>query len=279
MRAIAHVLVVVVVVIVTAVITVILVRRSGACRGTTGSVESSSWLNRLLGKQGTPERDASEGSEGFLSRLGTLMRETGKRYEGPRMQTLRSPVRERRYGGTEPAIGRGLGGSRGESSSGKGHKRDDTTPKDDRHRATTRRKRGDLKTRQKKLTYEKRCRQIIEQVFGDVFPKVRPAWLRNERRDSRTGTGTGHCLELDCYNARLGVALEYNGYQHRAYPNTWHASRQEFEDQRKRDRLKVVRCAEEDVRLVVVPDTVPYDELYTYITEELERMGVIDFSD
>lgn len=52
---------------------------------------------------------------------------------------------------------------------------------------------------------EEMARAAFQQIFGDIFPKKRPKWLRNSR---------GRQMELDGFNERLGIAFEYQGIQH-----------------------------------------------------------------
>lgn len=277
MRLLTYIVILVVVVIVAIIATAIVVRRSAACGGKR-SGEQQSWLDKVLTRVPNgastaggvqPAAGTPPSEPGMLGRIKALFHETSRRYETSERTRGAFIESEQRRGARaldldEDRIG----------DVHRGVSRGTARPKQSRRK----RKRGDVRERQRKLAYEARCRQIMERLFSARFPKVRPAWLRNELRDSRTGTGTNHKLELDCYNEELAVALEYNGRQHRVYPNTWHETKKDFDDQQRRDRLKVVRCEEEGVRLVVVPDAeiVPYDELYTYITEELERLGVVE---
>jgi len=54
------------------------------------------------------------------------------------------------------------------------------------------------------------CRQYFEALFGKPFPKTRPAWLVNSKRNRQ---------ELDGYCEELKLAFEYNGQQHYNYEN------------------------------------------------------------
>ena len=92
---------------------------------------------------------------------------------------------------------------------------------------------------------ERECRRVLEQYFGLDFPSVRPKWLRNPE--------TGRCLELDCYNEELGVAIEFQGIQHYHYPNKYHSTVDEFVAAKARDELKREMCDEHGVFLIAVP--------------------------
>ena len=104
---------------------------------------------------------------------------------------------------------------------------------------------------------EQICRNILQVYFDKPFVSIRPDFLVN--------TETNVNLELDCFNEELNLALEYNGYQHYVFPNKFHKTLQDFEDQRRRDDLKVRVCERLSIYLIVVPYDIPYDRLPKYI--------------
>lgn len=104
---------------------------------------------------------------------------------------------------------------------------------------------------------EKHCRAILEKFFEKPFPTVRPDFLKNPETQAN--------LELDCYNADLRLALEYNGAQHYVYPNKFHKTEEAFKDQVRRDQYKKQVCDSAGVYLIQVPYTVPYSQLPKYI--------------
>lgn len=104
---------------------------------------------------------------------------------------------------------------------------------------------------------EEICRKILEDHFDDYFPSVRPNFLRNPK--------TGKPLELDGYNANLNLAFEYNGKQHRLFPNAYHKTEEEFNDQIDRDIFKKKRCKQLGIKLISIPDTIPTKNLRAYI--------------
>ena len=82
---------------------------------------------------------------------------------------------------------------------------------------------------------------------GVAMPKARPEWLKNPK--------TGATLELDFYDEEQRVAIEYDGAQHHEFPNAFHKSRAEFEEQVARDRWKDAQCAAMGVQLVRIRAT------------------------
>src|SRR4051794_27306616 len=68
---------------------------------------------------------------------------------------------------------------------------------------------------------EQICRRYLEGRFKVPFPKVRPeGWLINPR--------TGRALELDCFNAKMRLAVEYDGVAHRKFTRAFHKSAKDF---------------------------------------------------
>lgn len=310
MRLITTIVIVIVAVVVSVVATIIILRKRQRPCGSGSQQPQESWLSKLLGvvvptqtttkaTPGTTQEDATQ-SQGMFGRIKTLLADTRTKYEGDSRHTTSALEAEARKSTPrrtkvakvvdreEDSYNYGASPKRTSSSTSSGGRRRYTSASsspsnsatrdvadDKSNNKKTKVKKGDKKERERKRIHESKCREILEKIFGQPFPKRRPAWLRNEKRDSRTGTGTMRALELDCYNDKLRIALEYNGKQHRVYPNTWHINRQEFEDQKKRDRLKIVRCKEEGIVLILVPDTIRYEDLYSYITERLEALGII----
>lgn len=105
------------------------------------------------------------------------------------------------------------------------------------------------------------CRETLERVYGVDFDSSFPNWLRNPE--------TGRKLELDCYNDELKIAVEYNGEQHYNWPNGFNQSYEEFINQVRRDEAKITLCDKNGVYLIVVPYTVPHNEISEFIISRL----------
>jgi hypothetical protein len=84
---------------------------------------------------------------------------------------------------------------------------------------------------------EEMARAAFQQIFGMSFPKKRPKWLRNSR---------GRQMELDGYNAILGIAFEYQGIQH--YKKGFFGG--DIEQRIADDQRKVELCKENQVTLM-----------------------------
>ena len=94
------------------------------------------------------------------------------------------------------------------------------------------------------------CADVVRVLFRDRdFGKTRALpWLRLGRR--------GIPLELDMFNAEVGLAVEYNGRQHTEHVPFFHADEAAFAAQQARDAAKAAAADENWVSLLVVPHTV-----------------------
>lgn len=114
--------------------------------------------------------------------------------------------------------------------------------------------------------FEERCRSILQSIYGCAFPSCRPDFLKSPV--------TKKNLEIDCYNSRLKLGLEYDGVQHAKYTPYFHKDdKWKFIYQVKKDDWKDMKCAEHGITLIRVPHYVPYDKLEQYIRKKLIRNG------
>jgi hypothetical protein len=121
-------------------------------------------------------------------------------------------------------------------------------------------KNQDNKVTKKKMDSrgEQLCRDIMEDIYKKPFPKIKPGFIRNPE--------TQALLELDGYNAELGIAFEYNGMQHYVWPNFTGQSYNEFKAQVRRDQFKLECCDRHNVYLITIPYSVPYEDIREFIT-------------
>lgn len=112
---------------------------------------------------------------------------------------------------------------------------------------------------------ERICRAVFEAIFGTLFPKARPEWLRNER---------GNWMELDGYAEELGLAFEYHGVQHFKPIGFFHASDEAFLLRQRDDRKRAAMCREKGINLIEVPYMIPHDEIESFIRAECARQGI-----
>ena len=110
------------------------------------------------------------------------------------------------------------------------------------------------------------CRQILNKMYNKKFISCRPNFLKNPK--------TGRNLELDGYNAELHIAFEYNGKQHYEYPNRYHKTQEEFQQQVRRDKWKLEQCELNGIYLIRIPYTVKFDDIESYIKGRLPKVSL-----
>lgn len=116
---------------------------------------------------------------------------------------------------------------------------------------------------------EAECRRVLQGIFRAPFPKARPDFLSNPV------TGSNYNLELDCYNPRLKLAVEYNGVQHYKYVPYFHKNKDAFLNQKYRDELKRRMCVDNGIHLIEVPNTVKTEDIRDFLISSLIKIGYI----
>lgn len=100
------------------------------------------------------------------------------------------------------------------------------------------------------------CIKSIEYLFGELFEKARPRWLINNQ---------GNNLELDGYNKKLQLAVEYNGMQHYKHIEYFYKTKEAFEKRIEHDLIKQKLCKENNVNLIIVDYTVKIKDMCLFI--------------
>ncbi len=126
---------------------------------------------------------------------------------------------------------------------------------------------SDIKKRKqiKESKGEKICKDVATKLFKKPFIKIRPDCLRNDE--------TGRNMELDVYNDDLKLGIEYNGRQHYEYLPYFHKDYNTFLKQKYRDELKLKKCQENGIQVIIVPYTIKHDHIETFIIKEAKRLG------
>ena len=106
---------------------------------------------------------------------------------------------------------------------------------------------------------EQKCREIFEKYYSKPFPNCRPDFMER--------------LELDGYNEELKIAFEYNGRQHYEFVKGWHKKDEDLLNQIARDDLKKDLCIQHDIKLYIIPYTVPFEELENFIHNLIKQMN------
>jgi hypothetical protein len=74
--------------------------------------------------------------------------------------------------------------------------------------------------------------------------------------------------------ATVNVAVEIDGEQHYVWPNRFHRTREEYNAQVARDRLKDKLSAENGVRLIRIPFTVKTKDIPYFLHDTLRMHGI-----
>ena len=122
---------------------------------------------------------------------------------------------------------------------------------------------------------ERNVANILEALLGlphMSFRKQRPEWLKVEAPEGSRKKSKR--LELDGYCEEVGVAFEYQGEQHYDKNHCYHKKPGDFEILQANDAAKVRLCADNGVRLVVVPCSVRSTQLVKFIKDALSKLGM-----
>lgn len=109
------------------------------------------------------------------------------------------------------------------------------------------------------------CISLFEELTGIKFNKKRPDFL-------------GGKLELDGYNKKYGIAIEYNGEHHYRHIKFFHEEIEDFNKQQKNDKRKIELCKENNVLLFIVDYTYNYrnkDKMKEYIKKLIDENLII----
>src|SRR5690554_631360 len=82
----------------------------------------------------------------------------------------------------------------------------------------------------------------------------------NKRPDFLKNPKTGRNLELDIYDPKRKIAIEYDGRQHREYVPHFHRNKQDHINQVHRDKLKKKLCNENGIKLISINDKMKQEE-------------------
>jgi len=111
---------------------------------------------------------------------------------------------------------------------------------------------------------EKICKEVMKEITGKEFIKIRPDWLVNPI--------TKTPLELDIFNEELQLAVEYNGEQHYKYNKFMHQnSKDKFYGQQYRDYIKKSLCEKKGIHLIEVPYTIAHKDIRRFLMKETQK--------
>jgi hypothetical protein len=94
-------------------------------------------------------------------------------------------------------------------------------------------------------------REILKSFTGYEWDPIRPKWLMGNKN---------YPLELDGWCPELNMAFEYQGVQHYKRSEYFHRTQEDFEDQKKRDKLKRAICKKRGITLLEIPYVYNYTD-------------------
>jgi hypothetical protein len=84
-------------------------------------------------------------------------------------------------------------------------------------------------------------------------------------------------LQLDGFNAEKKIGFEHQGYQHYEFPNHFHKTQREFDQQLARDHRKTNLCLAQGIKLIIIPDFPKRTSLLNLpevVESEYQRLGI-----
>lgn len=112
---------------------------------------------------------------------------------------------------------------------------------------------------------EEVARTTFEQMTGEKFPKIRPAWLRNKR---------GYQMEFDGYSEKLGIAFEYHGIQHFEMNNRYMKNSELLARRVEDDESKHLLANQHGIKLFALTYKDNFESFPSLIIKNAEVMGV-----
>jgi ribosomal protein S27E len=108
------------------------------------------------------------------------------------------------------------------------------------------------------------CRQYLENLFNEKFPRIRPKWLLSDKNA---------IMELDGYCEKLNLAFEHQGLQHYEKIDYFNS-----EETQKRDKIKQKLCELNNVKILYIPALfylTTIELFHLTIGDLLEKLNII----
>ena len=105
------------------------------------------------------------------------------------------------------------------------------------------------------------CKEILEKLLNTTFGKLTGNYSDINNKERK--------IFFDGYNKKYKIAFEYDGYQHYEYPNCYHKTKEQFNNQQQRDIEAHKYCWKNDITLIVIPYWIEDNKLEVYIKDQL----------
>lgn len=109
---------------------------------------------------------------------------------------------------------------------------------------------------------EEECRRVLEKHFNLPFETYRPDWFRNP--------DTGNKIEIDCYNHKLKLGVEYNGVQHYEAGH-FNMTETDLYKQRQRDLHKQRLAMKYGIMLITVPYNIKIGDIEGFLMGKINQ--------
>jgi hypothetical protein len=110
---------------------------------------------------------------------------------------------------------------------------------------------------------ENKFREVIENISGYKFPKVRPCWLLNRR---------GNRMEIDGFCLELNIGFEYQGRQHSEFITHWHKRKKVFNQQQDSDALKKKILESRGIQMLYPTHELKPSQFEKFIVDKIPMM-------
>jgi hypothetical protein len=107
--------------------------------------------------------------------------------------------------------------------------------------------------RQFKSIGEQLCCKVFEEYINENLSENEWRTAVVNKKYDFLRTEENPPLELDMFDPVTKIAIEYNGRQHYEYTTYYHSSNEQFKKQQRYDEIKLRKCEENGVHLIVVP--------------------------
>ncbi len=109
---------------------------------------------------------------------------------------------------------------------------------------------------------EKLFRCVLEKVFNQSFPSIRPSWLKSDKNRK---------LQIDGYNEKLKFGFEHQGEQHFRFKPFFHKTIEAFERRLLNDSLKASILKEKNIFMLYPTYKLKKENYFNYIKTHIKN--------